>query len=136
MSEPLSENARLLLPHRLDLHAPDLLLAEFANVICKKVRQREIEASPRCIDSLSMLSETITLHPIKDLVERAMLISLEIEHPVYDCLYVACAEEMESRLITADQKLRLRPRLNTRSFVTHSAERDTPIPSLTSAANG
>ena len=46
VSEPLSENARLLLAHRLELHAPDLLLAEFANVICKKVRRRELEASP------------------------------------------------------------------------------------------
>ena len=105
VSEPLSENARLLLAHRLELHAPDLLLAEFANVICKKIRRKELKASPRYVDSLSMLSETITLHPVKDLIERAMLISLEIEHPVYDCLYVACAEETESRLITADQKL-------------------------------
>ena len=31
---------------------------------------------------------------------------------------------------------RLRLRLNTRSFVTRSAERDAPIPSLTSLANG
>ena len=74
-------------------------------VICKKIRRKELEASPRYVDSLSMLGETITLHPVKDLIERAMLSSLEIEHPVYDCLYVACAEETESRLMTADQKL-------------------------------
>ena len=55
VSEPLSENARLLLAHRLDLHAPDLLLAEFANVICKKIRRKELEASPRYVDSLSTL---------------------------------------------------------------------------------
>ena len=105
VTEPLSENARLLLAHRLDLHAPDMLLAEFANVICKKVRRKELQASPRYIDALSSFSETITLLPVGDLIERAMQISLEIEHPVYDCLYLACAEETESKLVTADRKL-------------------------------
>lgn len=33
VAEELSREARLLLAHRLDLHAPDLLLAEFANTI-------------------------------------------------------------------------------------------------------
>ncbi|MDE0164082.1 MAG: hypothetical protein OXL36_03200 [Bryobacterales bacterium] len=28
-----------------------------------------------------------------------------IDHPVYDCLYLACAELTASALITADQKL-------------------------------
>ena len=35
-----------------------------------------------------------------------------------------------------DDGTRARLRLNTRSFATRSAERDAPIPSLTSAANG
>ena len=105
VSEPLSGNARLLLAHRLDLYAPDMLLAEFANVICKKVRRRELQASPRYIDALSSFSANITLRPVGDLIERAMQISLEIEHPVYDCLYLACAQETESKLVTADRKL-------------------------------
>ena len=105
VSEPLSENARLLLAHRLDLYAPDILLAEFANVISKKIRRRELQASPRYMDALSSFSENITLRPVGDLIERAMQISLEIEHPVYDCLYLACAEETESKLVTADRKL-------------------------------
>ena len=33
VSETLTEEARLLLSHRLKLHAPELLLAEYANVI-------------------------------------------------------------------------------------------------------
>ena len=42
VAEALSKEARLLLAHRLDLHAPDLLLAEFANTIWKKARRSEI----------------------------------------------------------------------------------------------
>ena len=105
VSEPLSENARLLLSHRLDLHAPDFVLVEFANVIWKKVRRKELAASPRYVDALSSLNEIITLHPAADLIERAMQIALEIEHPVYDCLYLACAEGTESELTTADRNL-------------------------------
>ena len=33
VAEALSKEARLLLAHRLYLHAPDLLLAEFANTM-------------------------------------------------------------------------------------------------------
>ncbi len=38
VSELLHKEAHLLLAHRLDLHAPDILLAEFANTIWKKTR--------------------------------------------------------------------------------------------------
>ena len=105
VSEPLLENARLLLSHRIDLHAPDFVLVEFANVIWKKVRRKELPASPRYVDALSSLNDIVTLHPVADLIERAMQIAMEIEHPVYDCLYLACAERTESELATADRNL-------------------------------
>ena len=105
VSETLSGEARLLLSHRLELHAPDLLLAEYANVIWKKVRRRELKASPEYTDALSNLSENVALHPIGDLIERAMQVALDLDHPIYDCLYLACAEATESTLITADEKL-------------------------------
>ena len=31
--------------------------------------------------------------------------AIEIDHPVYDCLYLACAEAMGSDVITADKRL-------------------------------
>ena len=95
VSEPLLENARRLLSHRIDLHAPDFVLVEFANVIWKKVRRKELPASPRYVDALSSLNDIVTLHPVADLIERAMQIAMEIGHPVYDCLYLACAERTE-----------------------------------------
>ena len=44
-----------------------------------------------------------TLHPASDFAERALEIALELNHPVYDCLYLACAEG-GGTLITADKK--------------------------------
>ena len=79
-----------------------MVLAEFVNVICKKIRRRELPASPRYLKELSKLREIMTLHPDDDLIERAMQIALELAHPVYDCLYLACAEGTASTLVTSD----------------------------------
>ena len=98
------EEARGLLAHRIHLHAPDILLAEFANTIWKKVHRREI-ADPRpYFDELVNLPDVVTLHRGDALIDRAAAISVEIDHPVYDCLYLACAEVTASALITADRR--------------------------------
>lgn len=105
VSEPMAENAKLLRAHRLELHAPDLLLAEFANVICKKSRRREIPDVTRHLGEIPRLPENIHLHSMSSLIERASHISLELDHPVYDSLYLACAEATSSPLVTADGPL-------------------------------
>lgn len=105
VSEELAETAKLLRAHRLDLHAPDLLLAEFVNVLWKKSRRREILEVTRYLDETPRLQEDITLHSMPSLIGRAGRISLALDHPVYDCLYLACAEETGSSLVTADERL-------------------------------
>ena len=98
------EEARGLLAHRIHLHAPDLLLAEFANTIWKKVHRREI-ADPRpYFDELANLPDAVTLHRGGEFIDRAAEIAVETDHPVYDCLYLACAEATASALITADRQ--------------------------------
>ena len=103
--EKYSEEARLLLAHRLERHAPVILLAEFANTIWKKARRNEIADPQRYFDELPHLREVVVLRAGDDLIERAAQIAVEIDHPVYDCLYLACAEATRSMLVTADQKL-------------------------------
>ena len=108
VSENHTEQARLLLAHRIERHAPDILLAEFANTVWKKARRNEI-ADPRIyFEELPHLSKVVDLHAGADQIERAAQIALEIDHPVYDCLYVACAEATGSMLITADRKLAIK----------------------------
>jgi predicted nucleic acid-binding protein len=89
----------------LTLLAPDLLIVEFTNVLWKKVglgqcRPDEAHAildffetdRPRLLDSAA-------------LAPRALELALRLEHPVYDCLYVAAAVEYDARLVTADTRL-------------------------------
>ena len=45
------------------------------------------------------------LIPSSSLLSRAAHWCLELDHPAYDCLYVALAEQERATLITADQRL-------------------------------
>ncbi len=46
-----------------------------------------------------------TLVPSAELVERACTLALGLDHPVYDCLYLALAEREGVALVTADRSL-------------------------------
>ncbi len=82
---------------------PGLFHVEVGNAIWKKLRRGEIELGPLMpyLRSLTTLVQTFdeTVH-----VPRAIDIAAELDHPIYDCLYVAIAEAMSSLVITADQQ--------------------------------
>ena len=98
--------SRQLLAHRIVLYAPDFILTEVANVIWKKAQRKEIADPQPYLEELARLPDVVVLYPSADLVAHAAAIALKIGHPVYDCLYLACAEVEGSPLITADAKLR------------------------------
>lgn len=86
------------------LIAPSLLRIELANVLWKKVRAAEI-APLQAAAILVEAQSSVTLVAVERLATRALEIAIELRHPVYDCLFVALAEEQETRLVTADRKL-------------------------------
>ena len=89
----------------MEFQAPDLLLPEFANTIWKKVRRGEIARPEPFLNELRSLSELIALYPAEVLIERASHLAFELDHPVYDCLYLACARITDTPLVTADKGL-------------------------------
>ena len=103
--EPLVDEARTVLTRRIQRHAPELLLAECANTIWKKVQRGEIPDAQPYREELANLPDILTLHPDRDFVERATEMAFRLRHPIYDCLYLACAEATASDLITADKRL-------------------------------
>ena len=105
-TEDGTAEARQLLAHRIMLHAPDFILTEAANVIWKKARRREIADAQPYLRELARLGDLVALAPAAELVVHAAAIALRIDHPVYDCLYLACAEVEEAPLVTADRRLR------------------------------
>jgi predicted nucleic acid-binding protein len=45
------------------------------------------------------------LHALAPLAARAGAIALAIDHPVYDCFYLALSEAQDVPMVTADRKL-------------------------------
>lgn len=89
----------------LPLVAPDLVLAECANVFWKKVRRGEYapEDAAQALRALEL--STLTLEPSRTLAVRAFELAHALDHPAYDCFYLALAERQRLPVITADRKL-------------------------------
>ena len=104
-AEANSDEARQLLAPRIVLHAPDFILTEVANVIWKKVRRNEIPSAQLYIEELTRMPDAVVLHHSAELVMKAAALAVQIDHPVYDCVYLACAEAEAAPLVTADDRL-------------------------------
>lgn len=86
-------------------HSPDLILAEVGNILWKKVRSAQLGAGQAQIAAKALPRYFEQLHPSEKLIDRALQMALELDHPIYDCLYLACAERLEARVVTADERL-------------------------------
>ena len=104
-AEVHSGEARELLAPRIALHAPDFILTEVAKVIWKKARRKESTSAQPYIRVLANMPDAVALTPSAELVMKAAHLAVQIDHPVYDCLYLACAEAEAAPLVTADDKL-------------------------------
>ena len=93
----------LALRQRARLIAPELLVAECANILCKKVRRNEILKDEALLAARLLQSAEIELLPTRSLFEAATRISIEIDHPAYDCVYLALAVENKCQFVTADE---------------------------------
>jgi predicted nucleic acid-binding protein len=103
--EILSDQADRLRGGPEELLAPDLLLVEVANALWKKTAGREI--SPAEADrALDLVRESgIDLRPTAPLLTRALDIARRLNHPVYDCVYLALAAREHASFVTADRRL-------------------------------
>lgn len=103
--EDLRDQARRLPQFSESLHAPDLLISEATNVAWKKVIRNEI-TSAQAHEVLKDLREAeLIIHSASDLAPRALQMALQLNHSVYDCFYLACAEIENAILVTADRRL-------------------------------
>jgi len=107
--EPDSMIARRVLEQwtagSLDLLAPDILAAETASCIWKRV-VREGLPERQALELYAHFCEYAPrLEPIAALVEPALRLANRHRHPVYDCLYIALALEIGADLLTADTRL-------------------------------
>jgi len=96
------EEARRLLEKPETLHAPDLLVPELTNVAWKKAMRGEIGRDHAVAIARVIRSGALMLYSSALFHERALELAFALDHPVYDCIYLACAEALGGTFITAD----------------------------------
>jgi predicted nucleic acid-binding protein len=90
----------------LELLAPDLFPTEIANALLVAERRGRVAAGQGPHFLADVLTTLPLLHPsLPSLLPRAYAIAALTRTSVYDCLYVALAEQEGCVLITADDKL-------------------------------
>ena len=89
---------------RAELVVPVLLHSEVANALWKRVRKNEIAADEELGERLADLARYVRTVDETPFMARALHLSIELGHPVHDCVYLALAEGMEDELISADQR--------------------------------
>jgi len=94
----------LALRQKAKLIAPDLLIAECANVLWKKVHRGELLKEEALLAARLLQGAEIELLPTRSLFETATRLSIEIDHPAYDCSYLAMAVEKKCQFVTADER--------------------------------
>lgn len=104
VDEPGSTEARALIARGDVLLAPSLVLAEVANTAWKLQRRGAITAehATLLVDAVPRVLSHVV--PMEDL-SGALAVALELDHAVYDAVYVALAEAEGAKLVTADTRL-------------------------------
>jgi predicted nucleic acid-binding protein len=94
----------LILRRRAKLVAPELLTAECANILWKKCQRDELSKDEAFLAAQLLQAADIEFLPTRLLLEAATRIAVELDHPAYDCLYLALASECDCRFVTADER--------------------------------
>jgi len=88
-----------------ELIAPDSLPIEIAHALTRAERQGKIDVGSGQILFDGFLDACPLLYPYFDYVDRAMQMSSKFRIGVFDCVYVALAEEQECPVVTSDKRL-------------------------------
>lgn len=105
VEEPGSSQARRVLSSGATLLAPDLIVAEIANVAWKKLGRNEISGE-HALAMIRLLPRLLGgLAALAPLAEAALTIARDLDHPAYDAFYLALAEREAAVLVSDDQRL-------------------------------
>jgi predicted nucleic acid-binding protein len=87
------------------LIAPQIVVAEVTNASWRLVRRGQLDPKQYHRIAASVARPFAMLAPLTALLPRAAAIALELDHPIYDCFYLALSEARTAPLITDDRKL-------------------------------
>lgn len=105
LSEPGSDRAAALRSTSEPIIAPDLVYAEIGNAVWKRAVQGEITADAAVAALATATALFNSLLPMAGLAARATEIAIALNHPIYNCFYLALAERERAPLISACRRL-------------------------------
>ena len=87
-----------------ELIVPDLLFAEVGNILWKKQMRGEMDAAATQVGARWLLQVPVEVHDSAGLLTDALALALHLQHPAYDCFYLALARRADVPLVTADRR--------------------------------
>ena len=102
VEEEYSVDAGRLLEQGHELYAPRLLASEVGNALWRKVRTGELERSRAATLAAAISKVAVRWTEDEEVCPDAVRLSLALDRPVYDCVYLALAHRLGATLVTAD----------------------------------
>lgn len=102
LHEEGSEAAEKLLDE--ELIAPSLWLVEAGNALWRRSTRGEISAAEAQERLSELFNAPVTTVPLEEDVIAAVRLAGELDHPIYDCLYLALAIREGTYVVTADRR--------------------------------
>lgn len=104
IEEEDSATAQEVLSSRHRLAAPEFLWVECANALWSKARRKLLRWEDGLAAYGSLEKVGLVRIPIGYLVAPALEIARALDHPIYDCLYLAAALSEGGAVLTADER--------------------------------
>ena len=94
-----------------DLIAPDIFTPEVANGLASAERQARTKAGEAVLLLHDIILNTPAIHASAPLLARAVEVSISTRQAVYDCIYLALAEQEQCEMVSADDQFvrKMRP---------------------------
>ena len=104
VEEEYSDAAERLLDGSHELYAPRLMASEVGNALWRKARMGEMERSRAGALAAAISEMAVSWIGDECICSDAVRLSLALDRPVYDCVYLALAHRMGATLVTSDAR--------------------------------
>jgi len=87
------------------LVAPELWVAECANILWKKVRRGELSAEQALAAAELLEAAGVEVMAGEPALSQVVRLTTTLDHPAYDCVYLALAADNGWAMVTGDDRL-------------------------------
>ena len=98
-----SDHAARLLDGSRMLAAPDFMLLEVDNLVCKLIRRGAVSAVEAAEMRGVLRTVPVSYYPFGLVLEAGYALATRTRRSLYDCLYLALAVALDGQLVTADR---------------------------------